>query len=54
MRIIEFTIEPSWVYQTHTDVIEVDDDATNEDVERAVADAVNNACSYGWTELPVD
>lgn len=50
MRIIDWSVENGQSGGTHTGTIEVEDDATEEQIESAVSDEVFNIISWGWSE----
>lgn len=55
----KYTIEPSWTHQTHSDVVEIDDEELEglSDSERekhitdVITDVVNDNCPWGWEEV---
>jgi hypothetical protein len=58
MAKVRYTIEPGWTHQTHSDVIEIDDEEleglTPEErekhIEGYVEQVVNDMCPWGWEE----
>lgn len=53
-RRIRWTLETPLQGASWTEVIEVDDDATNEEIDDAVREEVSNIASWGWTEIGQD
>ncbi len=51
MRKINWSVEMSTVYSAKTDgTIEVEDDATDEEIDHLVREEVFNIVSWGWSE----
>lgn len=50
MRYIKVKIETGFHTGADDAIVEVDDDATEEDMEEAARDEFFNQCSYGWVE----
>lgn len=54
MRKIEITCETCFVGGTLTAVIEVEDDATDKDIDEAVMNVIGNWVSWGWNDAPAN
>jgi hypothetical protein len=50
MREIKCNLSIGYPTAEHNDVIEVEDDATNEDIEREVEDWAHNYIEWSWEE----
>lgn len=48
MKLLRVTIETSWVGANEVVDIEIDDDATEEEIESAAHEEFLNYCSYGY------
>jgi hypothetical protein len=54
MRKIECVLETGYVGGTRKGVIEVEDDATDSEIDEAVNDWAHKYLSWGWSEAPAD
>jgi hypothetical protein len=54
MKTIRVTIETAWVGANETVYIEVENDATEEEIADAAHEEFLNYCSYGYSELGQD
>lgn len=52
MRKIECVLETGYVGGTRKAVIEVEDDATDDEIDEAVRDWALNYVSWGWSDAP--
>lgn len=50
MRIIDWSVETGQSGGTQSGTIEVEDDATDEQIDSAVGEEVFNIISWGWSE----
>lgn len=50
-RKIRIYIEPSWDWQGHEGVIEVDDESTDDEVIQIAEEWVQEQCPWGWEEI---
>lgn len=56
---VKYTIEPSWTHQTHSDVVEINDEeleglsgeARAQAITSYIEDVVNDNCPWGWEEV---
>jgi len=49
VKTVKFSIETSYYHGTYSDTFEVEDDATDEEIEEVVNDMIPNYVSWGWT-----
>ncbi len=54
MKYIKVNIETGYCTGAEPTVLELDDDATEEDMEEAAREEFFNQCSYGWVECDGD
>lgn len=50
MKLIEWSVSMGQANDAHHGMLEVDDDATDEQIEEAVSQEVFNIVSWGWSE----
>ena len=49
MKTVTFNIETSWAHGGYSDTFEVEDDATDAEIEECVNDLIPNYVSWGWS-----
>lgn len=51
MREIKLWVETGYYSTCHEEIIEVDDDCTNEELDEFAKEFIHEVISYGWEEL---